>query len=55
MEIMKEEAKQLLKNGRLNGRSKDFVCSILKYDKKRLSGLSDKQYRWLRNIVEYTV
>jgi len=54
VEIMRQEAKQLLEDDRLYGKSKEFVSTIIKYDKKRLQKLSSKQYIWLRNIVRYT-
>ena len=54
VEIMQQEASQLLEADKLDGRSKEFISEIIKYDKKRLKKLSSKQYHWLRDIVRYT-
>lgn len=49
---MREQARELLDEGKLRGRSVEFVSSILRYNKKKLKGLSSKQYQWLRDIIE---
>ena len=51
-EIMQEQARKLLNEGKLRGRSVEFVSTIIKYNKKKLKGLSKKQYDWLRDIIE---
>lgn len=52
VEIMVEQATKLLDEGKLRGRSVEFVSTIIGYNKKKLKGLSSKQYRWLRDITE---
>lgn len=52
VEIMQEQARKLLDDGKLRGRSVEFVSIIIKYNKKKLKGLSSKQYQWLRDIIE---
>jgi hypothetical protein len=52
VEIMQQQAKKLLDEGKLRGRNVEFVSSIIKYNKKKLKGLSSKQYQWLRDIIE---
>jgi len=52
VEILTEHARTLLDDGKLRGRSVEFVSTIIKYNKKKLKGLSKKQYDWLRDIVE---
>jgi hypothetical protein len=53
VEIMRQEAKRLLENGKLTGRNILFVSQIMKYNKKRLSHLTSKQFRWLKDIVMF--
>jgi hypothetical protein len=53
IEIMRGKAKQLLIENKLTGRNKEFVVTILKYNKKRFTELSSKQFSWLKNIVDY--
>lgn len=52
VEIMREQARELLDEGKLRGRSVEFVSTIIRYNKKKLNDLSSKQYQWLRDIVE---
>ena len=52
VEIMRRQAKKLLAEGKLTGKSVDFVSTIMKYNKKKLKCLSSKQYQWLKDIVE---
>ena len=54
VEVMQQQARQLLEDGRLSGRSRDFVSTIIRYKKNRLRGLSPKQYHWLRDIIRNT-
>ena len=53
VEIMRQDAKRLLENGKLTGRNMLFVSQIMKYNKKRLSHLTLKQFRWLKDIVRF--
>ena len=52
VEIMQQRAKKMLEEGKIRGRSVDFISTIIDYNKKQLKGLSSKQYKWLRDIVE---
>lgn len=52
IEIMLEQATKLLDEGKLRGRSVEFVSTLIRYNKKKLKGLSSKQYQWLRDITE---
>lgn len=52
VEIMQQQAKKLLEEGKIRRRSVDFISTIIDYNKKQLKGLSSKQYKWLRDIVE---
>ena len=54
IEILKKEVKQLLEDGKLFGRNKEFAHTILKYNKTKLNELSSRQCRWLRDIVNNT-
>lgn len=52
VEIMREQARELLDEGKLRGRSVEFVSTSIRYNKKKLKGLSSKQYQWLKDIIE---